>query len=258
MKKIILSIVTLFSLVIFTKGQTSGAVITTSPSSFTAEDVVTITIDVSAVGNLVNKSPLYMWTWNPGNPAPGNGDWTSSNEARRLTNIGPNKWTITFKPTDFYGKPPAEITKIEFLVKAKDGSGDAKTNDIALNVDPLLYTPTLFRTFPKFIGKNEIVTAYLDQNLATDITTQRLNPTSVEVSIFNGGIQIGTTQTLSLKNEGNKVWSITFFPTSAFTLTPTSVVDKVTFKFKGTILDVSGASVPAATPVFEKGLDDLK
>jgi hypothetical protein len=259
MKKIIFSILSLVTLVCSTKAQTSGAVITTSPSSFTAEDLVTITIDVSAVGNLVNKSPLYMWTWNPGNPAPGNGDWGNSNEARKLTNVGPNKWSITLKPTDFYGKPPAEITKIEFLVKAKDGNGDAKTNDIALTVEPLIYTPTVFRTFPKFIGKNEIITVYMDQKLATDIQSQRLNPTGVEVSVFNGAAQIGTTLTLNVKNEGDKVWSATVFPTASFPLiSSTPVVDKIRFKFVGTVLDVNGNSVPASSPVFEKGLDNLK
>jgi hypothetical protein len=258
MKKIIFSILCLFSLVIITKAQTSGAVVTTSPSSFTAEDVVTITVDVSAVGNLVNKSPLYMWTWNPGNPAPGNGDWTNSNEVRKMTNVGPNKWSVTFKPTDFYGKPPSEITKIEFLVKAKDATGDLKTNDIAINVDPLIYIPTVFRTFPKFVSKNDVITAYLDQTLAADVATQRMEPSSVEIAIFNGGTQVGTTQMVSLKSEGNKIWSYTFFSPSLFSLAANATVNKLTFKFKGTVKDVNGNNTPAESPVFEKGLDDLK
>jgi hypothetical protein len=256
MKKILFSILTIATAFI-ANAQTSGAVITTSPSSFTAEDVVTITIDVSAVGNLVGKSPLYMWTWNPGNPAPGNGDWGNSNEARRLTNVGPNKWAITMKPTDFYGKPPSEITKIEFLVKAKDGSGDQKTDDLKLNVDPLVYTPTAFRTFPKFIGKSEIITGYLDQNLAADLASQRLSPTSCDVILVNGSTVVSTIN-LPVKNEGNKVWSVTLFPIATFSMSPTQMADKIRFKFKGTMLDVTGAPQPAETPVFEKGLDDLK
>lgn len=258
MKKIICSLIGLFTLAFSAKSQTSGAVVTTIPSSFTAEDVVKIIVDVSAVGNLAGREPLYMWTWNPGNPAPGNGDWTNSNEARKMTKEAPNKWSITFKPTDFYGKAPAEITKIEFLVKAKDATGDLKTNDIALNVDPLIYTPTVFRTFPKFIGINEIITAYLDQKLATDVITERMDPSSVEISLYNGNTQIGTTQTVNLKAEGNKVWSYTFFPPSLFGLAPNAVADKVRFKFKGTGRDANGNPIPAESPVFEKGLDDLK
>jgi hypothetical protein len=258
MKKIIFSILCLSAIAVTTRAQTSGAVVTTVPSSFTAEDVVKVIIDVSAVGNLAGKEPLYMWTWNPGDPAPGNGDWTNSNEGRKLTKEGPNKWSITFKPTDFYGKAPAEITKIEFLVKAKDGSGDAKTSDIALSVDPLIYTPTVFRTFPKFVGKNEIITAYLDQSLASDAATQRMEPATAEVSLFNGATQIGITQTVNLKNEGNKIWSYTFFPPALFSLAPNAVANKFKIKFKGTAKDVNGNTIPAESPVFEKGLDDLK
>lgn len=258
MKKIIFSIICLLTAAISARSQTSGAVVTTIPSSFTAEDIVKIIVDVSAVGNLAGKEPLYLWTWNPGNPAPGNGDWTNSNEARKMTKEAVNKWSVTFKPTDFYGKAPAEITKIEFLVKAKDGTGDLKTNDIALNVDPLIYTPTVFRTFPKFIGKNEIITVYLDQNLATDVTTQRMTPSTAEVSLFNGNTQVGTTQTVTLINEGNKVWSYTFFPPGLFSLAPNAVADKLRIKFKGTGRDINGNPIPAESPVFEKGLDDLK
>ncbi len=258
MKKLLFAIFGLFFCIVNAKSQTSGAVVTTVPSSFTAEDVVKIIVDVSAVGNLAGKEPLYMWTWNPGNPAPGNGDWTNSNEARKMTKEATNKWSITFKPTDFYGKAPAEITKIEFLVKAKDATGDLKTNDIALNVDPLIYTPTVFRTFPKFVGKNEIITAYLDQNLALDATTQRMTPATVEISIFNGNTQVGTTQAGNLKNEGNKVWSYTFFPPGFFNLAPNAIVNKIQLKFKGTARDINGNTIPAESPVFEKGLDDLK
>jgi hypothetical protein len=258
MKKIILSIFSLFILAISAKSQTSGAVVTTIPSSFTAEDVVKIIVDVSAVGNLAGREPLYLWTWNPSNPAPGNGDWTNSNEVRKMTKEAPNKWSITFKPTDFYGRAPAEITKIEFLVKAKDATGDLKTNDISLNVDPLIYTPSVFRTFPKFIGLNEIITAYLDQNLALDVTTQRMDPTTAEISLYNGNTQVGTTKTVNLKNEGSKVWSYTLFPPALFGISANSVATKIQIKFKGTVRDINGNPIPAESPVFEKGLDDLK
>jgi hypothetical protein len=257
MKKIFSTLIAILTLVAV-KAQTSGAVITTNPSSFTAEDVVTITIDVSAVGNLAGKSPLYMWTWNPGNPAPGNGDWTNSNEARKLTNVGPNKWAVTMKPTEFYGKAPSEVTKIEFLVKAKDGSGDQKTNDIALTVDPLVFVPTVFRTYPRFIGKNEFVTGYLDQNLATDITTTRLMPTTCDVTVLNAQGNAIATVNLPVRNEGNKLWSVSLYPTLTFSLTPAQVADKLRFKFKGTVLGPTGAPVNAETPVYEKIIDDIK
>ncbi|MEO6406094.1 MAG: hypothetical protein ABIY51_06695 [Ferruginibacter sp.] len=257
MKKIIFSIFCFFSLALTGRAQTSGAVVTTIPSSFTAEDVVKIIVDVSAVGNLAGKEPLYFWTFTPNNPAPGNGDWANSNEARRMTKEATNKWSITFKPKDFYGVSPAEITKIQFLVKAKDGTGDFKTDDITINVDPLIYVPVVFRTFPKFVGVNEIITAYLDQNYATDVVTERMQPATVEISLFNGNTQLGTAQTVNLKSEGNKVWSYTFFPPALFNLVPNAVADRLKFKFKGTGRDAGGNTIPAESPLFEKALDDL-
>ncbi|MEO7264176.1 MAG: hypothetical protein ABIW38_04650 [Ferruginibacter sp.] len=257
MKKIIFLIFCLFSLALSARSQTSGAVVTTIPSSFTAEDVVKIIVDVSAVGNLAGKEPLYLWTFTPNNPPPGNGDWTNSNEVRRMTKEATNKWSVTFKPTDYYGVAPSEITRIQFLVKAKDGTGDQKTNDITLNVDPLIYVPVVFRTFPKFVGVNEIITAYLDQNYATDVVTERMLPATVEISLFNGAIQVGTTQSVNLKNEGNKVWSYIFFPPAFFNLSANAVADRLKFKFKGTGRDGGGNIIPAESPLFEKALDDL-
>ncbi len=257
MKKIIFSIVCLLSLALTGRSQTSGAVVTTIPSSFTGEDIVKIIVDVSAVGNLAGKEPLYLWTFTPNDPAPGNGDWTNSNEVRRMTKEATNKWSVTFKPKDFYGVAASAITKIQFLVKAKDGSGDQKTNDITLNVDPLIYVPVVFRTFPKFVGINEIITAYLDQKYATDVVTERMLPSTLEISLFNGSIQVGTTQTVNLKNEGNKVWSYIFYPPVFFSLAPNAVADRLKFKFKGTGRDAGGNTIPAESPLFEKALDDL-
>ena len=185
MKKIFFSIVVLIGLVVSANAQTSGAVITTIPAGFTAEDDVKIIIDVSAVGNLAGVEPLYIWTWYPSEPLPGNGSWTNSDPSRILTREGPNKWSITMKPTDYYSRTPAEIDQIKFLVKAKDGTGDKKTNDIALTVEPLTFTPTVNRVFPSKPGKDDIVTVYLHQDLATDIHVQRMMPTGVEIAIYD-------------------------------------------------------------------------
>jgi hypothetical protein len=259
MKKIIFSILCLFSLVIITKAQTSGVVI--SPSSFTAEDEVTITIDVTGTG-MAGATDAYLWIFsNPGlsGGADGvtNGNWTNSSDTAKLTPAGPNKFTYKFTGTIMFGQTPAQLKTFGFLLKKKDGS--AQTPDYKpYFFDPLIYVSTVFRTFPKFISKNDVITAYLDQTLAVDVTTQRMEPSSAEIAIFNGGTQVGTTQMVNLKSEGNKVWSYTFFLPSLFSLAANATVNKLTFKFKGTVKDVNGNNTPAESPVFEKGLDDLK
>jgi hypothetical protein len=258
MKKTFLIILT--SLVAWgaAKAQTSGAVITTIPSSFTAEDVVKVIVDVSNVPNLAGKEPLYVWTWDPGDPSPGNGGWDNSNEARKMTKEGPNKWSWTFTPSQFYGKSPAEIQKISFLVKAKDGTGDFKTNDIVLAVAPLVYVPNVFRTFPKVVGQNEVITVYLDQALATDVTTQRMAPAQAKISLWNGNTMVDVEKTVTLVQRADKLYSYTFLPTKLFAIPAGVTISKMRVTFKGTGKDANGNPTGVESPAYEYGFDVLK
>ncbi len=166
MKNILLSTL----LALFTCGayaQTSGAVVTVEPSSFTAEDQIKITVDVSAVGNLAGVEPLYLWAWIPNVSDAPNGQWTNSNENQRMTREAANVWSFTLVPSEFYSQPPGRIRQMGLLVKAKDGTGDLKTDDIILSVDPLEFSPSVFRTFPARFTQDDIVTIYYDQKLDT-------------------------------------------------------------------------------------------
>ncbi|HKP31518.1 MAG TPA: hypothetical protein VJT83_02280 [Chitinophagaceae bacterium] len=242
----------------FAKSQTSGAVVTTIPSSFTAEDQVKIIIDVSNVPNLKDKEPLYMWTWEPGDAAPGNGSWENSNEARKLTKEGPNKWSITLTPSTFYGKAPAEVKQISFLVKAKNGNGDAKTDDIHLSVAPLIFVPSAFRTFPKIVGQNEFITFYLDQSLATDIVTQRMTPTQAKISLWStAGAQVDVEKTVNVSKTGNLYW-YAFLPSKLFTIPNGVTIAKMRVIFKGKGKDANGNDIDVESPAYEYGFDDLK
>lgn len=258
MKKIVSIIIALVATTAI-NAQTSGAVITTIPANFTALDQVKIIVDVSGVGNLAGVEPLYMWTWNPGNPAPGNGSWDNSNEARRMTKESTNKWSITLIPADFYGVAPGSITLIQFLVKAKDGNGDKKTDDINLNVAPLVFTPTEFRTFPAVAGQNELLTVYFDQTLTTDITTTRMTPVQAEVKLISStGSQVGATKLYPLTSLGSKLYSFYTFPKGDFVIPSNTQINKMVVVFKGTMLDASGATINVSSVTYEKLFDDLK
>jgi len=240
--------------------QTSGAVVTTVPANFTAVDQVKIIVDVSNVGNLVNKEPLYVWTWHPNEPAPGNGSWGSSDESRKMVKEAPNKWSWTIKPTDFYGVVPAAITQIKFLVKAKDGSGDLKTNDIELNVAPLIFVPTAFRTFPSVVGQNEIIKVYFDQNLVTnDLIGQRMNPVSADIFLYsNTNALVGIIDNRPLQSLGNKLFSFAVFPRGDFNIPAGTIINKMIVFYKGTMLDPNGATINVFSQPYEKLFDDLK
>jgi hypothetical protein len=238
--------------------QTSGAVIKTIPATFTPTDMVKIIVDVSNVPNLAGKEPLYIWTWQPGDPPPGNGGWDNSNEAMRMVKEAPNVWSWTITPTLFYEKAPADITQLAFLVKAKNGNGDAKTNDIILPVSPLVYIPKAFRTFPSAVGQNEMVTFYLDQSLPLDIVTQRMTPTDARITLYAGANVVDAPKTVKLNKLDDVRYSASFFPPRLFAIPANRVVTRMVVVFIGKGRDANGNEVNVESPGFEYTFDLLK
>ncbi len=104
-----------------------------NPSTF--EEGETVTLTVSGV-NPQNwgVTDLYLWAWyfknnstNASGDAVNNGTWNNSNEAQKLTNNGDGTYSFTFVPTQLFND--SNITRMGVLVKAKDGTGDKKTQD---------------------------------------------------------------------------------------------------------------------------------
>lgn len=135
MKKTILYI--LFFLSIVATAQQQSIPYTVSPTTFEETTSITITVNGASVNEGawgVTGNALYMWTWsfdiNDANSidCPTNGTWTSSNEANRFVyNSATDTYTKTFTPNVFYNRNG--IGRIGFLVKAKDGTGDKKSQD---------------------------------------------------------------------------------------------------------------------------------
>lgn len=113
-----------------------------SPATFEENQSITITVNGASVNEAtwsVTGNALYLWAWsydiNYSNliDCPSNGAWTSSNETNRFTyNSGNDTYTYTFIPTTFFNR--TNIGRIGFLVKAKDGTGDKKSQDILVDV----------------------------------------------------------------------------------------------------------------------------
>ena len=140
MNKKIFLIFFLFSTVVYSQQQTITYSIT--PTVFEETDAITLTINGNSINEAtwgVTGNALYLWSWsydlNLSNQqdCPTNGTWTNSNEANRLTyNSGNDTYTLTFTPTAFYSR--TNIGRIGFLVKAKDGTGDKKSQDVLVDV----------------------------------------------------------------------------------------------------------------------------
>nr|WP_315219966.1 alpha-amylase family glycosyl hydrolase [uncultured Flavobacterium sp.] len=140
MKKTILSLFLLLSVSLFAQQQT--VIYSISPTTFEETASVTITINGSSINETtwgVVGNALYMWAWafdlndttQKGTPL--NGTWEASDEASRFTyNSGTDTYTKTITPTTYYNT--TGIGKIGFLIKAKNGTGDKKSQDILVEV----------------------------------------------------------------------------------------------------------------------------
>lgn len=132
----------LFFLSIFASAQKQTVTYSISPATFEETTAITITINGSSVNETtwgVTGNALYLWAWafdtndttQKGTPL--NGSWTASDEASKFTyNSGSDTYTKTITPTAYYNT--TGIGKIGFLIKAKDGSGDKKSQDILAEV----------------------------------------------------------------------------------------------------------------------------
>lgn len=258
MKKIFLTAL-LFAFVQFLSAQTG--VFSLSPGTFSAEDEVTITIDLTGTG-MAGETEAYIWIWaNGGNPTGYvqkegivNTDWGNSPAAAKMINIGTNKFTFKFIGVDMFNASPAELKHFQFLCKAKNGS--KQSSDVSAQpFEPLVFIPTVTRVFPNRIGKTDAVTVYFHQELATVDADRRMTPTSFIISVFDGVTQIGSEITVPVTDEGNKVFSYSFQPSSLFNIPASVKPTKLRFRIKGTGLDTLGQPVNVETVNSEKPFD---
>ncbi len=129
---------------LFLRSQVQNVTFEVSPNPFTENQTITITAsDVNP--SLWGVTDIYLWAWsldsNGANSmdSPTNGTWENSNEAQKLTNNGNGTYSISFVPSEFYQR--TGIGSIGFLVKAKDGTGDKKSQDAVYAVGTVVVPP---------------------------------------------------------------------------------------------------------------------
>ena len=134
----------------FAYAQQQNVSYTVSPPAFNENELVTLTFNGSSINEAawgVTENTLYLWAWsfdlnnqNIKNSLT-NGVWENSNEANKLTyNSGNDTYSISFTPTTFYNR--TGIGSLGFLIKAKNGTGDKKSQDILVSVGSFLVTLT--------------------------------------------------------------------------------------------------------------------
>lgn len=165
MKKILFLIATVLTCS-FAFAQTASV----SPSSFTAEDQITITFDLTGQALGSGGEDVYIWGFVPGccgSPLNDQGGFGfgNSNPLAKCTRIGTTqKFTYTLTPTTYMNKTAAQIGA-QFGCLAKNQNGSRQTQDFIFAVDPLTFTPSVFRPFPSKFTQDDVVTFFMDKNL---------------------------------------------------------------------------------------------
>jgi hypothetical protein len=238
MKRYIITIIVLLTIHLYGYAQTY----TTNPSPFTAEDEVTLTINVTGTSLEGYTGDVWIWSWiskgcSSSCDAPTNIDpaGAANTENAKMTRDGVNAdvYSITFVPTTFFGKSPAQLQQFGLKLKSESwGDGKQSDNDILIDIEPLIFIPKINRNFPSKVTEDDVVTLYLDQNLAEDFDLKyELSNFTLEVAAFDeDGLQLGTTVTIDATNKGDGIHSGSVLPTFSF-ITSGTAVDKITYKF---------------------------
>lgn len=244
MKKLIL-IFLLFTNWCFAQQQ--NVTYSVTPSPFEESDNITITIQGSSVNEVtwdITGNALYLWAWSydtnltAQQDCPTNGSWDNSSETNRFTyNSGSDTYTISFTPTAFFSR--TGIGRIGFLIKAKDGSGDKKSQDILEDVGAFqlsLSTPTNTTTILNS-GSNLSISASntggnADYILKVDGSTINSQSGVTSYSYTDTNITTNKNYTLEATVAGTtktKSFSVIVDPGSNFSVMPQTYLDGITY-----------------------------
>ena len=179
MKKIILLLLLVSS---FSYAQQQNVTFTISPSTFNEDDEITVTVsDINVAMWGVND--IYLWAWsydqNGENSmdSPTNGSWTSSDEAQKFTNNGDDTFSFTFTPTTLYSR--TSIGSIGMLVKAKNGNGDKKSQDVIFQVGTFQLTLTAPTNTTTILNSGETLAVTATTSLIANYNL-KANGTSID------------------------------------------------------------------------------
>jgi len=245
MKKITL-LCLLFGFSVFAQQQ--NITYTVTPAGLEETTSITITVNGSSVNEAawgITNNALYYWGWSldtnyeNSQDCPTNGSWTASSETNKFTyNAGTDTYTLTYVPTTFYNR--TGIGRIGFLVKAKDGTGDKKSQDIFINVGAFqvtLNTPAQNSTTLLTAGASLNITASnTDGNASYTLKSNGvvLNTNAATANYTFNHTNITANQNYELtvtqgENTVVKSFAVVVSPTVAAEALPTGLTDGINY-----------------------------
>jgi glycosidase len=246
MKKIILLLLFFFSVLGFAQQQTVTSTI--SPSVFEETTTITISIAGSAVNESlwgITNNSLYLWAWSfdisdlNSVDCPTNGLWISSNEANKFVyNAATDTYTKTFTPTTFYNR--TAIGRIGFLIKAKDGTGDKKSQDKFAEVGafqvnlttPIENSATILTAGASFTIAATNTGGIANYILKSNGTTINVSNSTANYSFTQSNITVNQNYQLEVTQGATTVikkFSAIVNPGAASAVLPTNLVDGINY-----------------------------
>jgi len=210
MKKILL-LVSLF-ITSYCYSQVQNVTFSIEPAAFNEDDEITITVSNFNPSAAWGVSDIYLWAWSLDKndlnsiDSPTNGTWNNSNEVQKFTNNGDGTFSYKLTPTTFYNR--TNIGSIGFLIKAKDGAGDKKSQDNIVKVGSFqlsLTNPTQNLTI---LSSGASLTIEATTTLASDFilkangATLNTSTNTTTFSFIHTNITENTTYSLEATNTG--------------------------------------------------------
>ncbi|WP_370479954.1 alpha-amylase family glycosyl hydrolase [Tamlana flava] len=193
MKRIILSLFLCLTVsVIYSQQQTVIWEITYG----TENDPVTISLDGSSIDESswgISDNAIYLWSWSydlnfaNSQDCPTNGSWSNSDEANKLSyDSNKDVYNITFTPNTFYAR--TGIGRIGFLFKAKDGTGDKKSQDILQDLEFNELTLNSPTEDPIIVDAGTLINITASTTFTSDFS---LKANGIEVDTANESVNYG-------------------------------------------------------------------
>lgn len=246
MKKLILL---LLSLIPFS-GIAQQQTVTYSVSPATFEETTSITITIN--GNSINETTwgvtnhaLYLWAWafdiddTTQKGTPNNGSWTASSDPSVFTyNSGNDTYTKTITPTTYYST--TNIGKIGFLIKAKDGTGDKKSQDILVEVgsfqvnltSPIQNSTTILASGSSLSIAATNTNGVASYNLKSNGVSINTNPSTSSYSYNHSNITSNQNYELDVTQGATtitKKFTVIVKPTTVSETIPAGLVDGINY-----------------------------
>ncbi|MFW0738337.1 alpha-amylase family glycosyl hydrolase [Flavobacterium sp. T12S277] len=265
MKKTLLWITFLWSVATFAQSQTISHSV--SPSTFEETTPITITINGTSVDENswgITDHSLYMWAWafdtndTSQKGTPDNGSWDASSEASKFTyNSGTDTYTKTITPTVYYNT--TGIGRIGFLVKAKNGTGNKKSQDILVEVgsfqvaltSPIENSASIIASGANFDIAATNTNGAASYSLKANGAVIHTNSSTASYSYSHVGVTSNQSYELSITQAGTtivKKFSVVINPNTVSQVMPAGLVDGINY---------NSADVTKATLVLDAPLKDF-